>query len=143
MASWRGHLHGCCRSQTPQYLAWGLYPDEAGLNPWQEALEISLPVLEQPDQEGMSFRTNDFHFPPIHAQENIGREESDALVAINKGVVEQQRLELGRRHLIQGLVVAGLRPVERAFQQTPVANAFATPETRDEALMNGQYLVNR
>lgn len=78
--------------------------------------KIGLTGVQQTDQNGISLLSIQRELPAIKSQKHIGGKQGHALVAVDEGVVNQQRLELGRGHLFQCRVVSGLRAVKRAFQ---------------------------
>jgi hypothetical protein len=79
----------------------------------------------------------------MQTQENVSCEECDPFIAIDKGVIDQQRLEHRRRHLFYMRVVTGLRPKESAFQESPVANAEVAAKSLDQSLLNCEHFIER
>lgn len=63
------------------------------------------------------------------AQKDIGDKEGEAFVAVDKRVVQEQRLHERGRHLRQVLIVAALRTVKGAVEQTQIARAVTAAES--------------
>ncbi len=67
-------------------------------------------------QESMCGFGIDAQFPPVQAQEYVGRKEGNTLIAVNEGVVDDEGFEHGGRHLAEMIVIAGLRAKQGALQ---------------------------
>jgi hypothetical protein len=91
--------------------------------PRLEMLKITSPAFKVPNQESVCVLGFTGNPPTVQAQKNVRREEGNALVAIDKRVVHQQRLEEGSSHLGELGVVARSRPMDRALQEAEISDA--------------------
>ena len=67
-------------------------------------------MFQQPYQELVSRFRIDLDLPAVQAQEGVRAEERDPLIAIDKGVIHEERFKKSGRHLDQVPVVSRLRP---------------------------------
>ena len=77
----------------------------------------------------------------VQAQEHVGREECDALVSIDEGVVHDERFEQRCCHLSKVRVIAGAGSIQCAFQKTVIAYAFRSAEAFQQGAMDFQDFV--
>jgi len=89
----------------------------------------------------MGFLLVDLKLPAVESQKHVCGEEGNALVAVDKGMVHQQRLELGGRHFDDVLVIPGTRPKEGTLQKSKVTSASSTTKPLDEALVDGDHFI--
>ena len=70
-------------------------------NPRVEVVEVALPRLEKSGEQGVGFIGVDIEAPAVEPQEDVRREERDPLVAVDEGMIHEQRLEKSRGHADQ------------------------------------------
>ena len=112
-------------------------------NPLQDLLERTVVGFQQADDELFALVGGKHKLPPIQTQENVSCEESDSFIAIDKGVIDQQRFEQCRRHFFYMCVVTGLRPKEGAFQESPVADTVVAAKSLDQSFLNCEHFIER
>ena len=110
-------------------------------NPGENLLNRTVVALEHSDNELLAFVGCKNEFPAVQTQEYVSCKERDPFVAIEKGVIDQQRLEHRRGHFFEMCVVAGLWPKEGAFQESPVANTMVAAKSLDQSLLNYEHFI--
>ena len=93
-------------------------------NPGQDVLELTVVGLQQSDNKPFAFVGSSDELPAVEAQEHVCSEEYNSLVAIDKGVIDQQRLKHRRGRFLNICVVASPWSKEDACQESPVANTI-------------------
>lgn len=109
--------------------------------PGEELRIVRGPRFQEGDQEAVRRAGLDVKLHAIQSQEHVGREEGHALVAVDEGVVHQQRLEERCRHLDDVAVVPRLGAVERALEAAQIADARGPAEGLKGRRMDGERLV--
>ena len=98
-------------------------------------------LLQQVNQEPVCLLGSHFKLIPVQAQKYICGKESDPFVPIDEGMIHDQRLKQGGRHLGEIGVVAGLGTIQRAFQEPGVADARGAAKPLQQDTVNFQCLV--
>lgn len=106
-------------------------------------LEVAGSTLQERDEKRVGFIGIHFHPPVIQSEEDVGREERDALVSVDEGMIHQERFEQRRRHRGNVVVIAGLRSEEGAFEETAILQSRRSSESLDETLVNRDDFVGR
>ena len=82
-----------------------------------------------------------FQFVSIQTKKYICAKKGDSLIAVNEGMIHDQRLKQCRTHFSQILIVPGLRSVKRTFQETRISNAGLTTESLYQYCMDFKQFV--
>ncbi len=61
-------------------------------------LEVGLTLTQEVSEELVCFLWFNSEPPPVQAQEHVRHKERNPFVPVQKGMIDQQRLEQSRRH---------------------------------------------
>ena len=86
-------------------------------DPREQAIEIHWRASSRPMRKRWADLGTDGQLRSVQPEEDVGREERDPLVAVDEGVVHEEGLEEGRRHLREVGVVAGARTEQSALSR--------------------------
>ena len=84
----------------------------------------------------------DVEIAAVDPQEDVRGEEGDALVAVEKWMVHQQRIEHRGGHCHQIVVVTAAWAIKCAFEEAKIAHAGRTAELRNHSFVDREYLID-
>ncbi len=118
-----------------------LQTNECATDPWQKVLEIALSFFQERDQEFVSLLRIHMDLPAVQSQEDVRGEKSHALVAVDEGVIHEQRLEQCSRHLSDVSIVARTGAEQSALEQAKISDTRGAPECLEKTLVDSEHLI--